>query len=628
MKKLMHLMRTWLTKMSQVIFLISLLISSHIAMPVASAGDVLKTEAGAPLKVIALHDTAAFAEPNTSSRSTAIRQFEFFFVLPASEAGEKTKNGFYRVSTASNEASLVGWIEANACLEWPHIQCLGFARNPEREKVHFFESASDVQAYLQKGDVTAAISREPSGTDVLQLLPIIAESRIETNGEVVTLYELGYAHSGSTENVGLTQSHQSVSLKDVQDNFTLNVCFVLDSTESMTKPIILARQVISKIAKAVKADVRLKDRVALALVCYRDKGDFYTSKIFCDYKEGTDLAVFERKLASVTVDGGGDIPEQMNSGLMTAIKDVSWPQYGNKHIILITDAPSHEGENLIVSTDSVLSAAQPGASSNDVQGLFKHITMHTMFVGDPTTPHAELAKKQLVKIAAGREHSGLSATMESEEGFVSQLTDLLMKRVRDTAVVVDGKADEMAELTKDPNAGSIVPILEQLRGDQVVGTSFKRGFAAEIDREGNRSLEPYILAAQNDIKAFQAALAFCVTTLRSAGEPGAKDINRILTSLKTLSVHLNIDSEINGGTTLKDILSELILALPIKTRVLDLTIDQIAGMSQSEFDSWVQEVESCAETLKGLISSGRWFNLGTEKRADYRYAFIRMADLP
>lgn len=628
MKTLICLFREWLTKMSQVVLLISLLISCAMPIPRASGGDVLKTEAGAPIKVITIHDTAAYAEPNTASRSTAVRQFEFFFVLPADETGGKTKNGFYRVSTAPNAASSVGWLDEKTVMEWRHIQVLGFSRNPEREKVHFFESAKDTSNYLQKGDIAPAISREPSGADVLQLLPILSEQTTDINGEPVNIYELGYAHSASKENVGVYQNHQGVTLKDVQDNTTLNIAFVLDASESMTHPIILARQVISKIANAVKSDQRLRNRVQLALVCFRDKDDSYISKVFCDFSEGTDLDAFQVKLASVKVDGGGDIPEQTNSGLMTAIKELAWDDMGNKHIILVTDAPSHIDEQSIVSVDSVLSAAQPGASSSDIQGLFSHITIHTMFVGDSSLPHAELAKKQLIKLAAGRDQAGFSGSVEGESEFIPKLTDLLMKRVRDTAAIADGKSTGFDEIIADKNAGAIVPILEQLRGESTVGTTFKRGFAAEIDSQGNRSLEPYILASQIDVKAFQAALAFCVTTLRSSGEPGSRDVARVLTSLKTLSVHLNMDSEITGSTKLTEILRELIQALPVRTRVLELSIDQISAMSQGEFDSWVREVESCSESLSGIISKGRWFHLGAEKRPEFRYAFIRMADLP
>lgn len=592
-----------------------------------SAGDVLKSESGAALKVIVRHDSAVFAEPDETSRSQAIRQFEFYFVLPADESGAKTKAGFYRVSTTTSSANAIGWLKSDSVVEWPHVQVLGFSKRAERDPGHFFPNQQAVEAYLLDGVTSKAISREPDGIEILSLLPILKESTASSNGETVRVFEVAYLHSADPKNIFVSyQPKESLTIKELRKEMTLDIVFVVDTTSSMSPYIEAAKEVIKKIAAAVNKNQSVKGRIRLALVGYRDKGDEYVSKVLCSLETGSNLAAFESILGKTKADGGGDNPEQVFAGLRTAITELNWNDVANRHIVLIGDAPNHSDENSLASVDSVLAAAQPGASSGDVQALMQHITLHTLHVGEGSGAEFELCSRQFSKLAAGRDFAGISANAASASSFIDQLVKMLTNRVSDTADTIKGEVDKVTA-RKDPNAGSLGAVLEYLGKEELIGATFTSGYSAETDSKGNRTVEPYVLVGRNDLRSFKSALEFCVTTLQGAGDPGSKDVTKILNGIKTLTVHLNYDGEITAKTPLKVVL-QLILGLPVKSTVFDMTPERLAAMSQKDFDAWIAQVDASHAMVDGHIENARWFNLGRETKPELRFAFVRISDLP
>ncbi|MBX3421806.1 MAG: VWA domain-containing protein [Pirellulaceae bacterium] len=608
---------------SGLVALLFLIISS----PSLVADDVLKSEFGAPLKVIVRNDSAVFAEPTESSRSQPLRQFEWFFVLPADESGAKTKKGHYRIATGKSLANEIGWVKADDVVEWEHRLVGGFTKRGRRGPAYFFENQAAVLSHLNEGGISEAISRESDGSEIFSLLPILKELKSTLDGEEIIVFEFAYLHTADPKNI-FSSVHQkeAITLPQVQAEITLDIVFVIDTTSSMKPHIEAAKEVVRKIAAAVNANQHVRGRVRLGLVGYRDEGDEYVSKVLCSLESGSDLAVFEKVLANTVVAGGGDDPEQVYAGLRTAITDIAWNDVANRHIILIGDAPNHEGEKSLVAVDTVLAAAQPGASSDDVEALFRHITMHTLQVGSGSGPMSDLCRDQFSTIAAGRDFAGISATTDNTTSFIESLAETLTNRVRDTVSIVQGDVEEFAA-TKDPNKGAIGAILQYLGKEKLVGATFASGYSAEIDAEGNRTIEPFVLVGRNELKLFASALEFCVRTLEGAGDPGSKDVDKILQALRTLTVHISYDGEITADTPLKEIL-QLILGLPVKSRVFDMTPARLAAMSQKDFESWVAEIDASHAMVTGHIENARWFNLGKETRPQLRFAFVRLSDLP
>src|SRR5882762_1922066 len=88
----------------------------------------------------------------------------------------------------------------------------------------------------------------------------------------------------------------------------IEVCFVLDTTGSMSGLIEGAKQKIWSIANEIIA-ARPTPEIRVGLVGYRDRGDEYVVKTF---SLTNDIDAVYAKLRAFRADGGGDTPESVN----------------------------------------------------------------------------------------------------------------------------------------------------------------------------------------------------------------------------------------------------------------------------------------------------------------------------
>lgn len=119
----------------------------------------------------------------------------------------------------------------------------------------------------------------------------------------------------------------------------IEVCFVLDTTGSMSGLIEGAKEKIWSIANEMIA-AKPTPELKLALIGYRDRGDEYVTKL-------TDLTAdideIHGKLMEFSANGGGDGPESVNQALHEAVTKVSWSDDRDvlKIVFLVGDAPPH-----------------------------------------------------------------------------------------------------------------------------------------------------------------------------------------------------------------------------------------------------------------------------------------------
>ena len=127
--------------------------------------------------------------------------------------------------------------------------------------------------------------------------------------------------------------------KEKKERQQIEVCFVLDTTGSMTGLIEGAKAKIWSIANTIIA-VKDKPQIKIALIGYRDKGDEYVTRVH-DLTDDID-AVF-KNLQAFKADGGGDTPESVNEALHQAVTKVAWSDKKDvaKIIFLVGDAPPH-----------------------------------------------------------------------------------------------------------------------------------------------------------------------------------------------------------------------------------------------------------------------------------------------
>ena len=168
---------------------------------------------------------------------------------------------------------------------------------------------------------------------------------------------------------------------------TVDACFVLDTTGSMSSMIETAKEKIWFIANEI-ARAASRPRLRLCLLAFRDRGDLYVTRHF-DLTQ--DIDAIYRELAELRADGGGDGPEAVNQALLEAVAESSWSAEEDvlKVIFLIGDAPPH------------LDYDEPQYPEIAAQARRRGIVINPVLVGG-NTPTGRVWK-EIADAAAGRE---------------------------------------------------------------------------------------------------------------------------------------------------------------------------------------------------------------------------------
>ena len=119
----------------------------------------------------------------------------------------------------------------------------------------------------------------------------------------------------------------------------IEVCFVLDTTGSMSGLIEGAKQKIWSIANEIVSAKPTPD-LRFGLIGYRDRRDQYITKRFDLTK---DIDAVYANLQEFRAGGGGDLPESVNQALHEAVTRMSWSTNRDalKIIFLVGDSPPH-----------------------------------------------------------------------------------------------------------------------------------------------------------------------------------------------------------------------------------------------------------------------------------------------
>ena len=120
---------------------------------------------------------------------------------------------------------------------------------------------------------------------------------------------------------------------------SIEICFVLDTTGSMSGLIAGAKQKIWSVANMMISG-KPTPKIKIGLIGYRDKTDAYITKT---YPLSEDIDDIYAKLTAFQAQGGGDTPEAVNQALHEAVHKMKWSKSRDvlKIIFLVGDAPPH-----------------------------------------------------------------------------------------------------------------------------------------------------------------------------------------------------------------------------------------------------------------------------------------------
>ncbi|MEL6347856.1 MAG: VWA domain-containing protein [Myxococcota bacterium] len=119
---------------------------------------------------------------------------------------------------------------------------------------------------------------------------------------------------------------------------SVDVCFIIDTTGSMSDEIARVKQTLLSVTEKLRAEANQEVNLRYGAVLYRDIGDQYLTQ---KHSFTGDIASFDQALQGIAAGGGGDGPESLNQGLAVAMGDMAWRPGAAKVAFLIADAPPH-----------------------------------------------------------------------------------------------------------------------------------------------------------------------------------------------------------------------------------------------------------------------------------------------
>ncbi len=130
----------------------------------------------------------------------------------------------------------------------------------------------------------------------------------------------------------------NISLKDTQQQEkTLDLMFMIDTTGSMGDELEYLKAELRDVIRRA-ADDNGGMKIRLSVNFYRDEGDQYVVRPF-DFTEDIDDAISD--MADQYSDGGGDIPEAVDTAFFNAVSEHGWNEDAVKLLFFVLDAPPH-----------------------------------------------------------------------------------------------------------------------------------------------------------------------------------------------------------------------------------------------------------------------------------------------
>ncbi|AKX46203.1 serine/threonine protein kinase [Thiopseudomonas alkaliphila] len=364
---------------------LGLILSSLIAAPVVAADKPLLQEGKKTLYQRVLTNPSCTLASNAGETSgTAQPAFSRFYVYQREQAAgsEWLKVG------PDSFGKTVGWLPASCTVDWKMQLTLAFTNPANRDRLLFFKDRETLEHILDSGQPDAEVAplrqalasknsaegilaQEPEFfidlKDNFYLLPILSGEEVMTEEGFRT--RILNVASVSKDEQESSATYTTSQLKE----FSAAVVFVIDSTISMQPYIERTRQAVQDIYQRVEQE-NLGEQVKFGLVSFRsslkDRPKLeYLSRMYADPNEVQDGKDFLNKikdLKQATVSTAYWYEDPL-AGVMHALDQIDWNQFGARYIVLITDASGMEGDDPLSSTglnpDQVrIEASKPGVA--------------------------------------------------------------------------------------------------------------------------------------------------------------------------------------------------------------------------------------------------------------------------
>lgn len=263
--------------------------------------------------------------------------------------------------------SAIGWLPEACTVDWKMQLTLSFTNPANRERLMFFKErdglmnifddfepsgqVAPLRAQLRRdGEAPGIVAQEPEYFvdlhEQFYLLPILEGEEIMTEAGFMTRLLRVASVSEAAEEEQQAPLDPSAQLRE----FNAGVVFVIDSTASMGPYIERTREAVERIYQRIE-EQQLTDQVKFGLVSYRDSVAAapeveYVTRMFAnptDIENGSDFMAHVADLREAQASTVG-WEEDAFAGVMQAVEEIEWSNFGARYIVLITDASAIDGD--------------------------------------------------------------------------------------------------------------------------------------------------------------------------------------------------------------------------------------------------------------------------------------------
>jgi hypothetical protein len=612
---------------------------------------------------------AELAATPGASAGTLVDAFSRFYVY-----GEETVAGRPWVEVGIDTLGGVkGWLPADLTVPWKQQMTLAFT-NPgaNRERVLFFDDRAAIEALMAGPDAAAEVrsiekTLAAGGRDD-RVVAIEPDTFIDINQQFYLLpildFDEVYTDSGHTLRTLRVASVTKPDLSAPQatpeqapvtplSSFRAGVVFVIDSTISMQPYIDEARTAVKDVYRRIEA-AGLLDKVAFGLVGFRaptaDKERAeqleYVASEFVDPSEVSSGEEFLRKAArlseaKVSTDR---FDEDAYAGVIEALEEVPWQQFGARYIVLITDAGALEGAD----SRTGLRAEQVRSEAAD-KGVAVIVLHLKTPAGVKDHASAEAQYRTLSNNPAIQQPLYFPVAMGSVPRFkqaVGTLGEAVVDNIRGAARGEAVAGSALGAKTPAPKEDAELARLRRLA--QSLGHAMQLEYLGRMQRtrapqvfEGwigdrdfadptVRTVEERVLLTKNQLSDLQMILKEIV----DAADRGVLEPDRFFDSLRSIAAQFGRDPNLARrpeARRLADLglLGEYLEGLPYQSDVMNLDQETWSRWGPQRQYDFINKLKSKIRLYERYNADrGRWVSLAEGSPVGEQVYPVRLRDLP
>ncbi|MBM9536204.1 vWA domain-containing protein [Desulfobulbus alkaliphilus] len=655
-----------------------LLVSFAVPAQTETGREPLKIEGKdtLPLRVLSRPFSSVYQDPNDSSARIQdhVPAFQSFYVYDRrGSVSDIDPRGWYEVGV-DTRGTVLGWMHSDDVFEWKQTMCLSYTHPEGRYPVLMFDRKEDLekltsmpdqerldeagQLYIDiaMGDIPEdfpIVTIEPKrAIDISRefyLLPILEFEAIELNNREARILKLaavtgegGDARESSDIRTNPDYLSSAVRTSGEIDAATLerlavDIVWVMDTTNSMMPYVTQTLKVVEEASARISANTDLARAVRFGYWAYRDSLDIpgieYLVKNFTPELEEIGPFADTLKTVDVATVGSQGYPEDVFSGVASALDKTAWTPDAIRFIILVGDAPSHPVGHRWNASGHSQSTLR--AIAND-----RNVTIHAIHIKDPEAAryHA-LTEEQFRALSTNRGVEGgpnyyttSSEDLAGFEGITKSLTDSVLgfletiaeeknralvaaspETATDTTQALQPQAPtrpinlDLLETPPAPVADATEPSAQAL-ADAAMKAAFVQWVGAQTRAQAPRDVVAWVTDKDllaTDIQSLEVRLLITkqqldslretLRTILVAGRTGQISGEDFFSSLQAASAATARDPDMirqAGSLAETGLIPEFLDGLPYTSRIMDMNDELWNSWSIDEQDMFLADLDA------------------------------------